>query len=83
VERWRLDRRDGALEVDIDASAIEHDDADAIVDASPSEPSDAVFDSIHATGGFLDAPRPGTKGLLRRLGMVARRYGKRFGVGPI
>jgi hypothetical protein len=79
---WRLDKRDGALRVEIDA-VLPEDEADAVELAIEEEMEHDGVEVIHATGAFLRDPRPGTKRLLRRLGALAQRLGTRFGVGPI
>ena len=82
TQTYRLAKRGDALQVDIDEIGTEAD-TDAVVEAVEDETRSNGFELIRATGRFLADPRPGTKRLLQRLGAIARRYGKRFDVGPI
>jgi hypothetical protein len=50
-------------------------------DLRPREASD--FDVVRVTGSMLRDPLKGTVRLLRALGDVAKRHGKRLEIGPI
>ena len=80
---WTLRTRGRALRVDIQATALEAHEEDAIVDAVEAEAATGNFDVVHVTGSMLDAPPIGTLALIRRLGESAFRHGKRLDVGPI
>ena len=80
---WNVSRRARALSVDIDRDAVSSGEGDAIVSAVSSEASVGDFDVLRVTGPVLGDPPKGTVRLLRALGDVARRHGKRLEIGPI
>jgi len=69
--------------VEVRPNALWNDEADAIVRAAENEADRADVEVVKVTGSLLDDPPSGTTRLLRGLGDVARRHGKRFEVGPI
>lgn len=81
---WSVRRAGRALSVDVDRNAVSGGETDAIVDAVSSEArSHDDFDVVQVTGAILGDPPKGTLRLLRALGDVARRHGKRLEIGPI
>jgi hypothetical protein len=69
--------------VDVDAAAVRDHEEDAILVAVESEVEDGDFDVVHLTGASLEHPLPGLGALVRRVGDVATRHGKRLRVGPL
>jgi predicted nucleic acid-binding protein len=80
---WTVSRNGRALSVNVDRDAVSKGEGDAIVLALSSEASVGDFDVVRVTGPMLGDPPKGTLGLLRALGAVAKRYGKRLEIGPI
>ena len=83
MEYWNVRRRGRALRVEIEPTALERHEEDAILHAVEAETADNGFDTVHVTGTMLDGPAKGATGLIRSLGLVAQRHGKRLEVGPI
>jgi hypothetical protein len=80
---WNLSRKGRALSVNVDRSAVSTGEGDAIVSAVSSEAAVGDFDVVRVTGSMLRDPLKGTVRLLRALGDVAKRHGKRLEIGPI
>ena len=80
---WNVTRKGRALSVDVDRDAVSTGESDAIVSAVASEASEDDFDVVQVTGSMLRDPLKGTVRLLRALGEVATRHGKRLEIGPI
>ena len=83
MSSWRVSHRGRSLRVDVDATAVRDHEEDAIVVAVESEAEHDDFDVVHLTGALLEQPVPGLSSLVRRVGDVATRHGKRLRVGPL
>lgn len=83
MEGWNVTRRGRSLRVDVGRDALHDGHEETIVRAVEAEASEDDFDSVRVSGTLLDQPAQGTKALLRRIGEVARRHGKRMDIGPI
>jgi len=80
---WKVSRKGRALSVNVDRDAVARGEGDAIISAVSSEASLGDFDVVRVTGPMLGDPPNGTVRLLRALGDVAKRHGKRLEIGPI
>jgi hypothetical protein len=80
---WKVSRQGRALSVNVDRDAVSRGEGDAIVSAVSSEAVLGDFDVVRVTGPMLGDPPKGTVRLLRALGDVAKRHGKRLDIGPI
>jgi hypothetical protein len=88
TEEVRVDcsnvRRKGRdLRVDVDRNAVSKGEADPIVQAVSSEAASDDFDVVRVTGAMLRDPPSGATRLLKALGDIAKRHGKRLEIGPI
>jgi hypothetical protein len=80
---WRLQRLGPELRVVITPSALVDHEEDAIIVALEGEVDAEGVEIVHLTGPVLDEPHGGMTDLVRRVGSVAGRHGKRLVVGPI
>ena len=83
MDDWSVIRRGRTVRVDAHPNALRDGEEDAIVLAVEAEAADDDFESVRVTGAVLDEPSRGTSSLIRRIGDVANRHGKRLDVGPI
>jgi hypothetical protein len=80
MDGWQVRRTGSTLRVEAAPDALDHvEDVVATVDRS----IDDSIEVVRVSGPVLEQPQDGLATLLREVGEVAERYGKRFQVGPI